>query len=361
MLDLKGRLRRCLKFAGKGETKIASVFGANAAAAHKAVLHVREGAPGVPVWLFTTVAPLPETEPLCERIYRNGSGLALAVAAERHLWPHSVAIGIATWTGSAASALKIAPFLIPPFRVLILNREGDFFSGTPSNILVHCGRTGWDSMQLVWRRIRGGLHSARSAIRDARVRGGDLFRGLLKLAAATGLRAAATLLHRFLPLFQRLHGDQPLILDLEASAGNSLVHFTQSDSHWDGEELERVSRASDARWILWRNEGEADPLSDAEPLFDDDRTFAASRQVHFRGWKKAVAPTAPFRRLQAGEATRVLAPLSGSILVDRKKLLALGIPRSSMPGTAWLILFWKAAAAGWRSCTGGFLLSSDRA
>jgi glycosyltransferase involved in cell wall biosynthesis len=30
-------------------------------------------------------------------------------------------------------------------------------------------------------------------------------------------------------------------------------------------------------------------------------------------------------------------------------LFPLGIPRCSMPGTAWLILFWKAAAAGWRS------------
>src|ERR1700733_935577 len=77
--------------------------------------------------------------------------------------------------------------------------------------------------------------------------------------------------------------------------------------------------------------------------------FAASRQTHFRGWKKVVAPTAPFRTLQAGEASRVLAPLSGSILVDRKKLLALGIPRCSMPGTAGLVLFWKAAAAGFRS------------
>ena len=97
----------------------------------------------------------------------------------------------------------------------------------------------------------------------------------------------------------------------------------------DGEKLERVARASDARWVLWRN-GEASPFFDAELLFDDARTFAASRQrLHFRGWKNAVIPTAPFRTLQAGEATRVLAPLSGSILVDRKKVIGLGIPRFS--------------------------------
>jgi glycosyltransferase involved in cell wall biosynthesis len=62
-----------------------------------------------------------------------------------------------------------------------------------------------------------------------------------------------------------------------------------------------------------------------------------------------LAPTAPFRRLQPGEASQVLAPLSPVILVDRRKLETLGIPRCSLPGTAWMLLFWKAAAAGWKS------------
>jgi glycosyltransferase involved in cell wall biosynthesis len=45
----------------------------------------------------------------------------------------------------------------------------------------------------------------------------------------------------------------------------------------------------------------------------------------------------------------VLAPLGGSILFDRRKLLALGIPQSGLAGAAWMTFFWKAAAAGWRS------------
>src|SRR5271168_2215941 len=99
MLHLKGLVRSWLKCAGKGENKVASVFGVSAAASHQAVLHLREGAPGVPVWLFTTVAPLPETEALCERVYRNDSALALMAGAQSELWRCWVAISVGTWTG----------------------------------------------------------------------------------------------------------------------------------------------------------------------------------------------------------------------------------------------------------------------
>jgi glycosyltransferase involved in cell wall biosynthesis len=379
MLDFKGRIRSWLQFglkcAGKGDLKVASVFSVNAAASRQAVLHLREGAPDVPVWLFTTVVPLPETAALCERVYRENSAVILVARAERTLWHRSVAISVGTWTGSGAWALKLAPFLIPPFRALILNGHGGFFSGTPSNVLTHAARACWDAIQLAWRRIRESIHAAREAIHDARVhaqedlhtarvRGrwaihsarvwtGDLRHGLSKLSEATALRLASTVLrwmsNPHVTLFHRLHGDQPLMLDVEAVTGEDFLHFTQRGPHWNGAELEQAARASEARWILWEDGASIDPVSEAMPLFEDNRTFAASRQAHFRGWKKAVAPTAPFRTLQTGEATRVLAPLSSSILVDRKKLLALGIPRCSMPGTAWLILFWKAAAAGWRS------------
>ena len=81
-------------------------------------------------------------------------------------------------------------------------------------------------------------------------------------------------------------------------------------------------------------------------LFEDPRTFAVSPQTHFRAWKPAIVPTAPFRTLQPGEVSQVLAPLSHTILVDRAKLLALGIPDAGLAWSAWMLLFWKAAAAG---------------
>src|SRR4029079_1296845 len=83
------------------------------------------------------------------------------------------------------------------------------------------------------------------------------------------------------------------------------------------------------------------------PLFDDARTFAVARQVDYRDWKPSLFATAPFRRLQPGEAAKTLARVSDCLLVDRAKLLALGVPKTIVPGTAWLLLVWRAAAAGW--------------
>jgi glycosyltransferase involved in cell wall biosynthesis len=89
------------------------------------------------------------------------------------------------------------------------------------------------------------------------------------------------------------------------------------------------------------------------PLFDDPRTFAVSQQTRQRGWHPALFPVAPFRCLQLGEASQVLAPVSPVLLVDRAKLRALGLPRTAVPGSAWYLWFWQAAAAGWRSYSAG--------
>src|SRR5207302_6856185 len=104
---------------------------------------------------------------------------------------------------------------------------------------------------------------------------------------------------------------------------------------------------STARYVLFQTgEGE---YTDLLPLFSDDRTFAASRQADYRDWKPSLFATSPFWPLQPGEATQTLAPVSPCLLVDRQKLLALGIPQTAVPGAAWMLIFWKAAAVGWRS------------
>ena len=384
---LRSLLQFCLKCAGKGEKKVASVFGVNAEALHRAVLHLRAGAPGVPIWLFSTEVPHPYTIALCERVYLNPNALELVGQSQARLWRCWVAISVGTWTGERGGwALKLAPFLIPPFRVLILNKEGDFFGASPKNVVIHGVRAGWDAIQGGWGGLRGAMHDTRvrgqEAIHNAGVRGRqamdtahlrgkwalhsmrvrmrdffrgrrDFLRGLMKLSDATGLRVLANLLrwtaNPHLKFFKRLHGNQPLLLDSIPSTGDRVDRFVHSGPEWTAEALEKFALASDARWILWQKKGDADVLDEAEVLFDDERTFGVSRQINFRGWKPMIAATAPFRTLQSGEASRVLAPLAETILVDRQKLVALGIPRCSMPGTAWLILFWKAAAAGWRS------------
>jgi glycosyltransferase involved in cell wall biosynthesis len=322
----------------------------------------------VPIWLFTTQTPHRETVALCERVHVKPGTAALLIEAQRQLWPYWVAIGVTTWTGGHGRwPVKLAPFVIPPFRALVLNENGDFFRGTPAGVLSHCGRrlrdmfhSGWHTVEDLsrgyWRLVS--YHIWRSAP-VTRVR--DEAAGLLMLAATFALRIVSTLLgwlgnphHR---LFHRLQGARvpSALVPVNAIAGgHGVARFRATGKHWDGRKFEAFVRASEARWILWEEDAKGGGLSDDwQLLFDDPRTFAVSRQTHFRAWKPLLFPTAPFRTLQTDEASQVLAPLSGTVLVDRGKLLALGIPRSSLAATAWMLLFWKAAAAGWRSYSVG--------
>jgi glycosyltransferase involved in cell wall biosynthesis len=365
---MKGPLRSILRFVGKGEGKVAVVFGFTPAGCHRAVLHLRAGAPGVPIWLFSTQAAADETASLCERVHVKPGSLALLLEAQRRLWPHWVAIGVTTWTGEHGKwPVKLAPFLIPPFRALVLNENGDFFRGTPAGILSHGGRrlrdvfhSGWHTAQDLgrgyWRLVS--YHIWRSAP-VTRVK--DEAAGVFLLAATLGLRAVSTVFewcgYPYQRLFHRMQGREALApaLDLQAAgSGQTVARFSPAGRNWDGRKFEAFVRTSEARWILWEEDAAASSRTDDMlPLLADERTFAVSRQTHFRAWKPMLFPMAPFRTLRAGEASQVLAPLSGSVLVERGKLLALGIPRCSLAGTAWMLLFWKAAAAGWHSYSVG--------
>ena len=300
-------MRRLLRYTGKGEEKVALVFGRTAAACHRAVTHLRHGAPGVPVWLFTTAEPDGETQRLCEQVYVRSGGLRLLLQAERLAWRRWVAISIGAWTGERGGwALKAAPFLIPPGRALLLNSHGDFFAGRPAPVARHVARVLRDAA----------THHGNAAA--------DRFRGLLRKLGQSLLLAAGTVLawfghpqHRW---FGKLHGR---------------------------EQLEPAVRPSAGQWMRW---GAPEEIEDMLPLFADPRTFAVSRQQHCRAWRSMPVPLAPFRALQPGEASQVLAPIGRTILVDPAKLQALGgIPENGLPEAAWMRLFWKAAAAGWRS------------
>ncbi len=335
---MKEALRAVLRAVGKRETKVAAVFAFTPEGAQAAVEYVRRGAPGVPVWLFLQGRALPATTALCERVHLGGSSLALLIQAQRTLWPYWVALGVTTWTGQHGRwPLKLAPFLIPPFRALVLNEHGDFLPGTPLNILRHCARGLLDA-----------LHSAGNRARD-------LALAYCLLMVSLVLRAGAILPGPlFYRLFDRFRGSEPLRIAPAANSGEGVVRFCQKGTHWSPAKLAQLLLSSNARWLFWREyEDSPEAIDDMLPLFADQRTFAVSRQTNFRGWKPMPFPTAPFRTLQPCEASQVMAPLSTSILVDRRKMLALGIPRSVFAGSAWLILFWKAAAAGWRSYSVG--------
>jgi polysaccharide biosynthesis protein PslH len=332
-----------LQYAGKGESRIAVVFGATPAACHGAVVHLRAGAPGIPVWLFTTSRPAPETSSLCEQVYVDRSRLRLLIEAERRSWPYWVAISAGQWNGERGGLLKISPFLIPPFRALLQNARGDFFAGQPLPVLRHLTRVAHDRASVAWNGVREAAHSA-----------GDGLRSAARALKLSGLMAAGTALrwagYPHFRWFASAHGEERLELDAAPSGALAVVACPASGTKWNRDELRRTAEAADARWIQWGTPGEVDDLL---PLFDDPRTFAVSRQRHYRGWKPMPVPMAPFRTLQPGEASQVLAPVSDRIVVDRAKLLALGIPDAAVAETGWMLLFWKAAAAGWRSYSVG--------
>lgn len=358
MQGQRARVRRLLRLLGKSESKVAVVFGSTPESCQQAVVHLRNGAPEVPIFLFSTVEPLPGTAVLCERVRVRRSSLALLLDAEWSLWRYWVAIGVGVWNGERRQwPMKWAPFLIPPFRVLLLNAHGDFLPGTPRQVLTHGLRSLHDGLHSAWRRVRVALH-VRERLHSAAERAADCVRfvwlecvRLLLLGASSALRATGYP-HR--PWFHRMHGDRTLDLSPEQSSAGGVALYKQAGSHWDGAALERFAGSTDARWILWQQgDSAAGPLNALVPPFADTNAFAVSRQSHFRAWKPMLLPTAPFRTLQPGEVAQVLAPISSSILVDRQKLLAMGVPRCHMAETAWMLCFWKAAAAGWRAFSVG--------
>jgi glycosyltransferase involved in cell wall biosynthesis len=349
-------VRLLLRLAGKGDSKVAVVFGADPLSCHRAVAHLAKGAADVPIWVFCTEPPLPQTVALCERVSVARNPLAVLTSAGRQLWSRWVALGVAAWTGERRGwLLKLAPFLMPPFRVLLMNEHGDFFAGTPGPVADHLRRRVRDRLHSACHLARGywrlvSFHVWRSGpVRRVKDEAG----GILLLAAAWLLRLGGNP-HRW--IFAHLHGHHALALDsaaadaADSAPSTGVARFCQKGAAWDGAAFEAFARSSGARWILWVDRAEARvKIEDLLPVMAGSRTFAASLQGDFRAWKPALLPTAAFRALQPGEASQVLAPLSHAILVDRSKLLALGVPRCGLAEAAWMLLFWKAAAAGWRS------------
>ena len=341
-------MRRLLHFTGKTETRVAVVFGCTAESSRQAVSYLRQGAPDVPVFLFSTVEPSAQTAELCSQVYTRSSAIGLFFLAERILWRYRVAISVGVWNGASGQWLmKLAPFLVPPFRVLLLNAHGDFLPGSPRYVMLYARRI-----------LHDGLSGIAEGTGEAWHWLGDGVRATRRKTALTGLWAAAALLrvtgypHR--RWFARMRRDRTLEPSPETGSATGIAVFTQSVEHWDGAAFERFARSTNSRWILWRSRNAVPAkVEDLVAPFRDSSAFAASPQQYFRGWKPLLLPTSPFRALQPGETAQVLAPVAPEILVDRQKLLALGIPRCGLPDTAWRLCFWKAAAAGWRSFSVG--------
>ena len=324
------RIREYLALTGKRGRTISAVFGTSPDRCAAAVRYLRRGAPEVPVWLFSVNPPDPETAALCESVCVREDPMALLIEAEKQLWPHWVGLAAATWTGEpGAWPAKLAPFLIPPFRTLFMNEQEDYFPGTPGAVLKHVNRRLRDGSISCWNRAK------------------DIHRGVW-------LWLFALIAQNFAPLsrwaFRKWHGHAPLSVTVaDPVSDGDIAVFQYRGRFWKWDELVKLVRESKARYVLFQMTKQGGSIEELLPLFSDARTFAVSRQVDYRDWKQWIFTMAAFRVLNPGEAVQTLAPVSDLLLVDRRKLLALGIPKTIVPGTAWLLLFWKAAAAGWRS------------
>jgi Glycosyl transferase 4-like domain len=329
-----------LRLLGKGDDKIAVVFATNADSGHEAVSYLTKEIPGLPVWLFSTMPPRRETESLCSHVFWQRSSIILLVRAQSCLWPRRVAICVGTWDGEHGRWLvKLAPFLVPPFRVLLRNANGDFLQGSAANVLLHAKRRLHDTLHTQWSGAKDHLQAA------------------LLTGAGTALSWFGYPHRRW---FARIQGDsrtghgKPDLAPVEPGKSMEIARFVATGTRWYADVLERFARSTDARWILWQQDGgDRAAVEDLVSVFTDAATFAASRQESFRAWKPMLFPMAAFRALSPGEGTAVLAPIGKTILVDRAKLLSVGIPRCRRPETAWMLCFWKAAAAGWRSYSVG--------
>jgi glycosyltransferase involved in cell wall biosynthesis len=330
------RVKAWLAFAGKGEQKVAAVFGLSPDSCDRAVRYLRRELPQMPVWLFITRPPRAETAGLCERVVVEGDSMALLVAAQKALWPRWVTLSLACWTGDHGGwPVKLAPLLIPPFRGLLMNELADFFPARPQPVATHAARRLRDAAVWLWNRLR------------------DVNRGLWLLLFASIAQWSSPISRRAF----RKHGTESLPVGsgfVTPGHDGAAVTLHYTGRKWDRDKLNRQIRGSTDRYVLLQQDSSADDLADLQPLFDDPRTFAVSRQTAYRLWHPMIFATAPFRQLQAGTASRTLAPAGPAILLDREKLLAVGgIPDTVVPGTALLLLFWKAAAAGWISYSGG--------
>jgi glycosyltransferase involved in cell wall biosynthesis len=293
----------------------------------------------------------------CEYIVVDHDARRLFQRAQQDLSDVWVALAATTWNRHPRGMLtKLIPLTLPPFRAIVLNENGDVFPIAPLPVVRHwidrlrrqCASLAGElkhriELWLVWPIRRLPAWFRRKA------------RHTLLWWTAVALGRIPWFAQRVEPLiytlFARLPEGRPARIDGETAAASQtgITRIEYRDSDWESGEIARVVKTSRARFLLFCPHAYTETFDDFMPLFDDPRTFAVTRQTGFREWRKIMFALSPFRSLAAREVSRVIAPVAGVVLVDREKLRKLPLPDTLVFGAAWLNLFWRAAAAGWRT------------
>jgi glycosyltransferase involved in cell wall biosynthesis len=264
----------------------------------------------------------------------------------RASWP---ALSIVAWTGRRSNAgLKLVALTVPPFRVAAFNEAGDFFAVTLGPVAAHVKRRSRDAWNLLLGAVRGALRSffyrAGERIRDVAWLGYSVVLEILTVAAAVAAPLARIPIGGRTADISEEHFRHP--------ADKTYSEIVFSGRAWPARKF-RHAIVSGASFIVLRRAGEK---ADPEPLIDlaiETGSFAVARQIAFTGWRSQVLNKHPFRTLQPGETAQVFAPWSTLIVIRREMLETLGAPHAVTIGAALMLMFWKAAAHGWRSLAVG--------
>jgi glycosyltransferase involved in cell wall biosynthesis len=325
------------------DRKVVAVFASNSQEAATVVAHVLKGSVTLPIFLYCRQPPSAGTAARCARVTIESNSLDLIKLARAQLSSYWVALGVASWNRKRDHwSLKLAPFFFPPFRVLIMNENEDFFPGLPPGIFKHLVKP-----------IGSSLRTAGSWIVGA-------IRFLYSMALAYAAKwdppgpfeviaKHSSFLSRF--VFSLFRHSELLAVSAKRSRESGVQVIELCKGEWWREDVLHLLASSNSRWVVFQESTDptAEPWEDMLPLLNEHKTFAVSRQTAYQGWLKSVLPSAAFRKLQPDEAAQVLAPISRQVVFDRAKLMALGIPNLRSSAASFYLLFWKAAAAGWRS------------
>ncbi len=386
--------------------RIIFVIGSTAEDIREGVAHALTGASGLPVHAFCTG----ECGPV------EGCGELNTHASLFHIWlsvlPAWPALLIASWTGqgnAAALLLKAIPLFTLPFRAVIRNEANGFFPLRPGPVANHMLRRLRENVTAVGNHLRGWRRSLSWNVRD-RARGLGLFfrsfgwntvdrakglglflwsllwnlcdrakgvalwlygllwnvadwlgsavlfvwkfslSGLAHVAALTGPLASRW----FEWKFGEAQDSTADFVMLPPKAG-STVDIVLSSHAWPRRELQRLLRRSQQDYLVIRREGVSCDVTPLLALARQTGAFAVAAQSGYAGWRKTALRNHPFRKLEPGEVTEVVAPWTQTVVIRRDALLMLRLPFALTAGAALQQIFWRAAACGWRT----LVLASD--
>jgi glycosyltransferase involved in cell wall biosynthesis len=330
-------LKRFLKSAGGADRpRVIAVIGVTRQEAEAGVAHALTGAANLPVYAWCAEQSSAEPIPGC-KAFTPGASAAQIRHNLSSYWP---ALTLVSWTGGRGKwAHKLLPFTLPPFRIVIANEAGGFFAAKFGPLAEHIGRRAKDGAVSAVRRL-GDWFGGTSNWSWSVVL---LVLGYLAKCTPALVRAAV----RSLPA-----GDAANAMKV-GPCGIRYTEIVVPGRAWPGRRTREAALNSGSHFLVFRLAGEKGSPEPLIALARESGAFAVASQVAYAGWRKTLITRHPFRRLQPGEVSQVMAPWSSLIVVRADLMTRLGIPRAMTFGGALAILYWKAAAAGLKSLVVG--------